>query len=266
MTGCCCWKIDPDFPPGTGRRTGTLTRRGSIVASPRTVKASNASGSAVSGTDLSGASRGIVQVQQPARSFAPAFRRAVHGPHVMDGEGAGGPGQGHRRGGVEAGRRRVDRADEPAAVMVVTDGSLVGARDDVQRTVVRLAVVEHHADGQHVVVGLGIEGPVLVPLDGGAARRPACSSAWSGRNGCSARSDRQRRRARSRTASGPRRPDAGGAAAVMRRTLGRSGAWPSSRSKTSSVALSERAFSRNASVTRRSSSSVPPSTTSSTTR
>src|SRR5262249_52524855 len=42
------------------------------------------------------------------------------------------------------------------------------AWQDHQWAVLRRHIVEHDADGQQIVVGVRIEGPVLVPLDGGA--------------------------------------------------------------------------------------------------
>jgi hypothetical protein len=52
--------------------------------------------------------------------------------------------------------------------MVVVDRAPVAAGDAEQRSVLERAVVHHHADGREVVVGVRVEGPVLVPLD----RRP----------------------------------------------------------------------------------------------
>ena len=45
----------------------------------------------------------------------------------------------------------------------------MGAGDDHQRPVVRVDLLEHEAEGQHVVIGVRIERPVLMPLH----RRPA---------------------------------------------------------------------------------------------
>ncbi len=78
---------------------------------------------------------------------------------------AGLAGQRHRRGEVERAVVRIDRAAEiPVGVMVV-GRALVAARHDHQGAVLGPAIVEHDADRQHVVVGVRVERPVLVPLD-----------------------------------------------------------------------------------------------------
>lgn len=53
-------------------------------------------------------------------------------------------------------------------MVVIEDRPAVGARYDHERAVVVGRVVEHDADGEHVVVRVRIERPVLVPLDRGA--------------------------------------------------------------------------------------------------
>ena len=73
----------------------------------------------------------------------------------------------HRNGRAEvhfpaAGR---DRADEVAVLVMVQHRPLVGAGDHQHAAVLQGMVVKAHADGQHVIVGVGIERDVLVPLD-----------------------------------------------------------------------------------------------------
>jgi hypothetical protein len=95
-------------------------------------------------------------------------RRAVDRADVVDGDGAGLAGQRHGRRVVHLAPRRVHGAAEPALRVVVEDRAAVRAGDDQQRAVLLLHVVHHHADGGQVVVGVRVEGPVLVPLH----RRP----------------------------------------------------------------------------------------------
>ena len=47
-------------------------------------------------------------------------------------------------------------------------GAIMAAWDDHQRAVVEFHVVHHDANGGKVVIGVGIERPILMPLDGGA--------------------------------------------------------------------------------------------------
>ena len=65
---------------------------------------------------------------------------------------------------------RIDRAGEHPAVVMVVDRPEVRARHDHHRPVVGNEVVEQDAHGQHIVVGVGVEGPVLMPLDRSAIR------------------------------------------------------------------------------------------------
>ena len=51
------------------------------------------------------------------------------------------------------------------AVILWLVRTVMAARDHHQRTVVHVAVVEIDAGRQHVVVGVGVERPVLVPFD-----------------------------------------------------------------------------------------------------
>ena len=62
-----------------------------------------------------------------------------------------------------------DRANEVAVLVMVQYRLLVGAGDHQHAAVLQRMGVEAHADGQHVIVGVGIEGDVLMPLDRAAA-------------------------------------------------------------------------------------------------
>jgi hypothetical protein len=67
---------------------------------------------------------------------------------------------------VEPVARRLHGAAEPAVrAVVVEGGAAVAARQHHHRTVLVGGIVEQHAHGQQVVVGVRIEGPVLVPFD-----------------------------------------------------------------------------------------------------
>ena len=69
---------------------------------------------------------------------------------------------------IETFARDIDGAAERAVAVVIVYRTPVGARQHQQRTVVGIHVVEQDADGQHVLVGVRIERPVLVPLHGRA--------------------------------------------------------------------------------------------------
>ena len=124
--------------------------------------------------DWPGVGGGVAEEQQAARVFGAVERRAVHHPHVVEGDGAGRAFEGDRVAlhiPVELGG--FDGAGEVAAfgVVVVVNLALVRAGHDQQRAVLLVAVVEQDAGGEQVVVGVGVEGPVLVPLDGRAVLR-----------------------------------------------------------------------------------------------
>ena len=55
--------------------------------------------------------------------------------------------------------------DVLAVGVVIVRGAAMAARYHQQRAVVARAVVEHHAHREEIVVGVRIEGPVLMPLD-----------------------------------------------------------------------------------------------------
>ena len=90
----------------------------------------------------------------------------MDGAGVVDRDAAGGADAGPGGGEVDVGRLGVDRPAERAVRMVLVDGALVAARHAEQRAVLDGAVVHHHADGGEIVIGVRVEGPVLVPLHG----------------------------------------------------------------------------------------------------
>src|SRR5262249_7428456 len=63
----------------------------------------------------------------------------------------------------------IDRAGEYAVDEVTEHRTLMRARYDEQRTAFLLDVLKHEADRKHVIIGVRIERPVLVPFDGGPA-------------------------------------------------------------------------------------------------
>ena len=63
----------------------------------------------------------------------------------------------------------VDRSSEHAVHRVVQHRAAMRARDHHQRAVLFVHVLKHQPEGEQVVVGVRIERPVLVPLDGAAA-------------------------------------------------------------------------------------------------
>ena len=67
-------------------------------------------------------------------------------------------------GHIQAAACDVDGAAEGTETVVVVDRTLVRPGQHQHRPVVRVHVVEQDADGQHVLVGVRIERPVLVPL------------------------------------------------------------------------------------------------------
>ena len=60
----------------------------------------------------------------------------------------------------------IDGTTEVAILaMVIENFASVRAGDDEHRAVIHTGVVEHDACCRYVVVGVGVKGPVLVPLD-----------------------------------------------------------------------------------------------------
>ena len=112
-----------------------------------------------------GVGRGELVEQQVARVRRAVLRRAVHGAHVVERTRPRRRDQRPRRAEVEAVARRLHGAAEAAVGAVVVEGrAAVAARQHHQRTVLLGGIVEQHAHGEQVVVGVRIEGPVLVPL------------------------------------------------------------------------------------------------------
>ena len=64
-----------------------------------------------------------------------------------------------------------NRSAEIAVGMVIEDLAAMRAGNHEQRAILLAAVIEQDADGQDVVIGVGIEGPVLMPFDGSAEAR-----------------------------------------------------------------------------------------------
>ena len=58
-----------------------------------------------------------------------------------------------------------DGAREIPVLMVVVDPALVGAWDNQETSVLLGHFVYRYSNGQEVVIGMGIEGPVLMPLN-----------------------------------------------------------------------------------------------------
>ena len=65
-------------------------------------------------------------------------------------------------------------AENVVSAVVVQNRSLVRTRNDLQRAIFLSDIFQKDAEGQHVVIGVGIEGPVLMPLDGSTATRSLC--------------------------------------------------------------------------------------------
>jgi hypothetical protein len=61
-----------------------------------------------------------------------------------------------------------NRSAEVAVGMVIEDLAAMRAGDHEQWPILLAAVIEQHTDGQDVVIGVGIKGPVLMPFDGSA--------------------------------------------------------------------------------------------------
>ena len=65
----------------------------------------------------------------------------------------------------------VDRPDEPAGCVMVQYRAAMAARHDHEAAIVEAHVVDHDANREDVIVGMRVESPVLVPLNGAAATR-----------------------------------------------------------------------------------------------
>ena len=93
-------------------------------------------------------------------------------PNVVKRHAAGLAHAGHRAFDFVLDGIGIDQAGEAAVFAVMTpDLAVMGARRDQHRPVGEVAIVEQHADGKHVVIGVRIERPVLMPLDRRAVLR-----------------------------------------------------------------------------------------------
>ena len=101
----------------------------------------------------------------------PIQRRPVHRAHVVQRDRPRRARQRHRLLEVHLPCAGVHRAAEIAVGVVVIGRAGVAARDHQQRAVGLVAVVQQHPHLQDVVVRVGIEGPVGVPLHGRAVLR-----------------------------------------------------------------------------------------------
>ena len=143
---------------------GAATTRGSMVGSP-------SDHAAVELLEVGhtqqrpGVGGGVFVQQQAALAVGSVERRAVHQAHVVDGHRSGRAHQRHGLVEVDVAGIGVHGAAEAAVGVVIVGRAVVAARDHHQRAVVHVAIVEIDAGRQHVVVGMGIEGPVLVPFD-----------------------------------------------------------------------------------------------------
>ena len=90
---------------------------------------------------------------------------------MVEAHRAGRSGQRDRAAEVRLVPRRVHRAAEIAVGVMVEHRAGMRARHHHQRAVLLRRVVQQHADCEHVVVGVRVEGPVLVPFDGRAVAR-----------------------------------------------------------------------------------------------
>ena len=113
----------------------------------------------------------VLVEQQRAGPVGDVLGRAVQEPHVVEAHRAGAAGERHGAVDLRLDRRRIDGAAETPVGVMVPDGAGMALRHDEERPVLEGAVVEHDADGEQVVVGVGIERPVLMPLDRRAVAR-----------------------------------------------------------------------------------------------
>jgi len=92
----------------------------------------------------------------------------VQQPGVMDRDVAGGELDRHGALGQAVG---VHRAHEVAVLVVVADRTAMRARHDHQAAVFHPHIVDGDANREHVVIGVRVERPVLVPFDRAAELR-----------------------------------------------------------------------------------------------
>ncbi len=84
---------------------------------------------------------------------------------MVDGNAPGFDLQGNKLMLIRVKLRVGHRADEDAVLVMVIEGTFMRARNNQQRSVFKPHIIKGDADGQQVVVGVGVEGPVLVPFD-----------------------------------------------------------------------------------------------------
>ena len=108
-------------------------------------------------------SRAVLLQQESAWSARSVGRRAMDGAKVVHGDRACWPGQSHRLSDIDI--RSVHGTAKHTVGVVVEDRSLVAARDHHHWAVFVVDLVDHDSDRGQVVIGVGGEGPVLVPFD-----------------------------------------------------------------------------------------------------
>ena len=92
----------------------------------------------------------------------------MHQPGMVNGDTTSMQFQGH---GVSACAAVLDRPDEDSILVVAERGAPVRAGHDHQAAVLEQHVIEGDADSQDIVVGVRVEGPVLVPAHRAAELR-----------------------------------------------------------------------------------------------
>ena len=98
--------------------------------------------------------------------------RAMHRPNMVERTGPCRCDQGLGAAKVEPVALRLHgAAEEAVGTVMVEGGAAVTARQHHQRPILFGGIVEQHADSQQVVVGVRVEGPVLVPFHRGADLR-----------------------------------------------------------------------------------------------
>ena len=148
-------------------RTGAGRMRGTMDASPSTIRALK---SVKSATPKSGqASAAAYSNSNSRRCLAERFcAEPCNSPGMVDGHGASLAGEGYGLAKVDLVETLGNGSAEVAVGMVIEDLAAMRAGDHEQWTILLAAIIEQHTDGQDVVIGVGIEGPVLMPFDGSA--------------------------------------------------------------------------------------------------
>ena len=89
---------------------------------------------------------------------------AVNQTGVVDGDRAGLGAERPRPRNVQAAGRYVDGPAEGPLAVVIVDRPSVRARQHHERAVLRIHRIEQDAHRQHALVGVRVEGPILMPL------------------------------------------------------------------------------------------------------